>query len=57
MMPRQKKKELKPPSPDVAAKQTPGFSTADFERALDRATGQVEPDSSGRDQGSPRTSE
>ena len=57
VMPRKKKKQLEPPSPDVAAKQTPGFTGADFDKALDRATRQVEPNASGRDPRSPKTSE
>jgi hypothetical protein len=55
-MPRKKKKEITEPQPDVLEKQTEGFSAADFEKALDRATRQVEPESSERDPGSPRTS-
>ena len=35
-MPRKNRKPLAPPSPDVAAKQTPGFSKGDFEDALGR---------------------
>jgi hypothetical protein len=32
-MPRKSKKAIQPPSKDVAEKQKPGFSAADFDRA------------------------
>jgi hypothetical protein len=57
VMPRRKKKELTPPSPDVAAKQTPGFSASDFDRALRRVTRRLERRASEPDPGSPKTSE
>jgi hypothetical protein len=53
-MPRREKKELKPPSPAVAEAES-GFLGVGFDRALDRATRQVEPDASERDPKSPKT--